>query len=665
MSDSDFPRSTPLHVESLHVESPQGESPQGESPQGESLQGESLQGESRHAVALRMAMLPVEALLVEAGFFSVLDVRFASSVLALADEAGEALWLALSLASRQTREGHVCATLGRFAGQHCLGADGKPVEGFCFPELEPWLEALDQSRLVSGGEAATPLVLEPPDRLYLYRYWQHETRLAEWVQKRRGPVEPRPELAAIRPSLERLFPTRSDELDGQRLAACVALSERLCIITGGPGTGKTTTVVRILALLAEEALSRGERPPRTVLLAPTGKAASRLAESIKASKRALSFAEPVQSAIAEEASTIHRALGRTAFAGTRFYHDSERPLLADIVLVDESSMVDVALMRRLFEAVPKRARLILLGDRHQLSSVEAGAVLGDLCASASAAGYSRALLERLGELPGPGAPSPGVERAVGLADAIVELKKSYRFDEHSGIGRLATAIREGDVKRTFEALDGADDVRWVEPTTGRSPLDQAGSQIADLAAQYLKQKDPLSALAALDGFRVLCAHRRGSAGVQAVNEWLEQRLSQRRLLKLDAKWYHGRPIIITENDYQLALYNGDVGLVWKDSKATRVFFLGEKGELRAFSPARLPPHETVFAMSIHKSQGSEFDEVAVVLPEQSSPLLTRELFYTAVTRAKKRALVVASAASLEIAVSRPVERASGLAERLA
>jgi exodeoxyribonuclease V alpha subunit len=537
------------------------------------------------------------------------------------------------------------------------------------------------------------------DRLYLFRYHRYERLLAARIAERAGALE-QVIPAELHREIELLFPdARPGDL--QRRAALVAAERRFVVVSGGPGTGKTHTVVRMLVLLQRLALSCGNQPLEMLLVAPTGKAAQRLSQSI--GDQLATVAPELEAVVPREASTIQRALGFQPRNPTRYRHHADNPLPADVVVVDEASMVPLSLMAKLVDAVPPRARLILLGDKDQLSSVEAGAVLGDLY-GAHDGGYSApfaGLLERLGERVARSAlrPEPG------LHDCLVHLTESHRYPAGSAIAELArltnggnavglsallnsarsaeTSPRSGAAKRRraapseqlalpfaapFTAPDpgpsplGADaPVRLVEP---RSPEHLAAVLAASVRAgfsPYLAASTPEERLALLGRFRILCAHRRGAWGAEAMNRLVERQLAAAGLLDAEQPWYDGRPLIITHNDYQLDLYNGDVGVVTAESDGVpRAWFASSKGGLRSLPPARLPAHETVFAMTVHKSQGSEFDGVALVLPDRTSPVLTRELIYTAITRARKRVELYCRSDVLTAAIARRIRRASGL-----
>lgn len=596
----------------------------------------------------------------EAGYFSALDRELARSLGRLAGERDPNVLLGVALASRQIRGGHVCADLGRFAGTP-IRDDAEELGG-SWPQLEQWVAALAASPLVGDGSGPTPLVLDDKRRLYLARYHQHERALAQQIRAR---VEPRSlASAAARAALVRLFGSAGPEPDAQRLAAMVSALSGFSVVYGGPGTGKTSTVVKLLALLLEASDSRLE----PLLLAPTGKAAARLSESVERALGGLDVSAGVRAAIPTRASTIHRALGVRGDDATSVRHDRSRPLAADVVVVDESSMVDVALMRRLLDAVRPSARLILLGDAHQLASVEAGAVLLDICSGAAGRAFSSELAERVRLSFGEALPGAGAGPAAPLRDCMVELEKSHRFDPASGIGSVASAVKRGDAERAVSLLSSAG------PEVGL--VDLAGAALeAELARAIVRGFGPLfgaqsaaAALAELERFRLLAAHRRGRTGVEGLNRLAERVLAEAGILRVpsaEARFYPGRPIMVVENDYQLELFNGDVGVLWPGpGGALAAHFADRDAGTRHLPPSRLPPHETVFATSIHKSQGSELDEVAIVLPDRDSPLLTRELFYTALTRARRRAVVYGRGADVVRAVERRVRRDSGLAELL-
>jgi exodeoxyribonuclease V alpha subunit len=526
---------------------------------------------------------------MDSDIFEPADVHVAQRLTALREETDERVALAVKFVVRALRGGSVCVDL-------------------------------KSAELVDLAEAvkASPLLNDPPilrlneDLLYLDRYWLEEQQVCDDIL---AMVKPRP--AEASPAMDRLFPKGFEE---QRAAAEVALSQGLTVLTGGPGTGKTTTVARLLALLASG------RRVRIALAAPTGKAAARLQEAVQLEVANLEPAD--QEALSGlHATTLHRLLGSRPDTSARFKHHRGNRLPHDVIVVDETSMVSLTMMARLLEAVRPDTRLILVGDSDQLASVEAGAVLADL--------------------------------VDGLAEKkVAALKTSHRFGR--SIGELAAAIRVGDADRAIAVLRSGDEhIEWIDAEDPRDKLRNVLVRHAVALRTAAILGDERAALKILDEHRLLCAHRRGPFGVAYWNRQVERWLTEETGEPTWSTWYAGRPVLVTANDYGLGLYNGDTGVTVIRDGALRAVI----GEV-TFATSRLADVETVHAMTIHKSQGSQADEVTVLLPQEDSRLLTRELFYTAVTRAKERVRVVGSEAALRTAIERRAVRASGLARRL-
>ena len=596
------------------------------------------------------------------GAISHLDRVFARLMARLAGSGDGALELAAALVSRASAEGNICLDLAGLAGGPAADA---PCAPRC-PALEPWVAALSRSAVVGAPGDWRPLILHGT-RLYLHRHWEAEQGLARFLLERsQGPV-PAVDAGRLRDGILRLFPGRDGETDWQRVAAAVAVLQPFCVITGGPGTGKTTTAAAVLALLLEQAK---DRPLRIALAAPTGKAAARLQEAIRESAGRLCCAPGIRERLAGvEASTLHRLLGRRPGLSP-FGRDEEEPLPFDAVLVDEASMVPLHLLYALTAALSGDARLILLGDRDQLASVEAGAVLGDICGPERRRLYSAAAAGRIAEASGETVPlRPRGEGRSPVGDGIVELTRNWRFGAASGIGELSRAVREG---RPDEALSilragGRGDLGF-RPVPGARDLAAtlAGPVLAGYG-DYLAGGSPEAIFERFNRFRILCALREGPFSVEALNGAVAAILARAGRLRPGRPWYEGRPVMVTRNDYGLRLFNGDVGIALADPEADgalRVFFPSPDGSMRKFEPYRLPEHETVFAMTVHKSQGTEFDHVLLVLPEGDARVLTRELLYTGLTRARKRVDLWAGEAALAAALSRRIERASGLRDAL-
>lgn len=550
----------------------------------------------------------------DAGVLDPVDVHLAEALCRLTGEQRDSVVLAAALAARAPRFGHVAVDLG----------DGNLGGG------NTVLDEVAGSPLVVGPDA--PLVLEG-SRLYLERYHRYERSVADRLLQLAAAPAPAlaDELRALADDLAATLLT-GEGSDQQRAAVASTLTRRLTVLVGGPGTGKTTTVAAALA-----ALLAAEPATRIALAAPTGKAAARLGEALGEAAARLP-SELAGRLRVTGASTVHRLLGmRPGASATSIRYHQRNPLPHDVVIVDETSMVSISLMARLLDALSPSARLVLVGDADQLVSVEAGSVLGDIAAA---------------------------------LHHVVRLSTSRRFPAGSSIDRVATAVRAGDADAALDALRAGhptnDRLHWV-PEPGDAP--GALDHVLTLASDPLEQMVDAAtagrldeALGALGHFRLLCAHRHGRFGVAHWNRLLEQRLtaSGRRT----SGWYPGRPVMITANDPVHELYNGDLGVVIvQPDGALRVAFPTAAGP-RLLPPARLQTGDTVHAMTIHKSQGSEFDRVVVVLPPADSPLASRELLYTAITRARHHVTIVGDEAAVRAAVERRVERVGGLRQAL-
>jgi exodeoxyribonuclease V alpha subunit len=609
-----------------------------------------------------------------------------------------AAWAAASAAqalSLATGLGHVCVWLADLpaltaAFTTAPAADPPPPA----PDDAPaWRQQLLAS-LVVGTPAAPdnqPLVLDDDGRLYLHRHFDLECRLARRLLQSAEPLPADAAAdAATAAQLARLF--RPDGLaataepDWQMLAAALALRGRLTVVSGGPGTGKTTTVVNLLACLLARAPDA-----RVVLAAPTGKAAARLAEALR--ERAAHLPADLQARLPSSATTVHRLLGvrpgRGGVAGAgeqAFEHDASHPLALDLLVLDEASMLDLALATRLLEAVPPQARIVLLGDKDQLAAVESGAVFAELSADPTLSPAATAHLAQLCGLPPGQIQPPDRVRAVdppgALPDSVVWFQRNFRFGRDSAIGRLAADTLAGQPAAVLATLrSGGDALQWLDDS-GAQPAAATLAAIVDHYAGYaqacraaLASSNPTEGAAALHAafnrFRVLCALRDGPRGVQAINDSTSRRL--RRVVTGEAgdarnPWFAGRPVMVLRNDPALQLFNGDVGITLPGADgALRVLFppTGDAGgHWRALPPARLPAHETAWAMTVHKAQGSEFDAVLLLLPAQRSRVLSRELLYTGITRARRLVQVAAGAEVLAAAVQASSQRHAGLQARL-
>lgn len=609
-----------------------------------------------------------------AGVLAAVDLHVALRLAKLGDDRDDLVALAAALAVRAPRYGHVHVDLA--AVRHTAAADADEIDFDALPWPDPgaWVEAVSRSPLVALGAGSPdqrPLRLVG-STLYLDRYWRDEGVVAADLRARAAGAGAGADVdrAVLADGLGRLFP--EPDAAEARWAAAAAVLGHLSVIAGGPGTGKTTTVARVLALLYEQADAAGRPRPVVALAAPTGKAAARLQEAVhdQAGRLAVSGAVREQ-LLAVGASTIHRLLARRPDSSSRFRHHRHNRLAHDVVVIDETSMVPLALMARLAEAVRPDARLVLVGDPEQLASVEAGAVMGDIVGPALGGLQMRpAAAAALTGVTGDSLPVSESPPEVAIGDGVVVLRSSHRFG--GALAALATAIRDGDADRTVAALSsGQPGLQWlaVDAATAEPPalvplrraVVESGARLFEAA----RAGDGEGALAALARFRLLCSHRGGPAGVSTwvprAEGWLAEEMED---LVPDGAWYVGRPVLVTANDYGLRLFNGDTGVaVARPDGGIGVAF-AVAGSVTLVSPARLDSVDTVYAMTVHKAQGSELEEVAILLPSPGSRVLTRELLYTAVTRARRNVLLVGTEESVRAAVGRPITRASALIPRL-
>jgi exodeoxyribonuclease V alpha subunit len=594
----------------------------------------------------------------EAGVLNPADVHTAESVCRIGHESDDKIRLALALAVRALRSGSVCIDLHNVRStafdETALDKTGAAIDlgALPWPDPEEWIAAIQASPLVAVGAdqpSGRPLRLTG-GLLYLERYWRQEEQVRIQLQRRFAAPGLEIDQARLAAALHRLFDREGlapGEVNRQQLAAAVSALSSVTVLAGGPGTGKTTTVARLLALL------RDQPGPalRVALAAPTGKAAARLEEAVRA---AAAHLEPEDRERLGDltASTLHRLLGWMPSNRSRFRHDATNHLPHDVVIIDEVSMVSLTMMARLLEAVRPTARLILVGDPDQLSSVEAGAVLADIARAPGTPDVDLGLrLRELGLITeGEAAPVHGV----------VQLTHTWRFG--GAIDALARAIRAADADTVINVLrSGASDVQFNEVDLESAPTEASARAAAGMAAQVreagiamlqaARSGDEAGALAALDRHRLLCAHERWLA--EAIPGYAE-----------DGEWYVGRPLLVTANDYEMSLYNGDTGVIVQTHDGARAAF-ARGAAAKLYPPVRLDAIQTVHAMTVHRAQGSQFDAVSFVVPPPDSPLLTRELLYTAVTRARRQVFLIGSEEAIRRAVLRPANRASGLRGRLA
>ncbi len=609
----------------------------------------------------------------EADYFSELDLHFGRFMAELSgSDEDSVVALSAVLVSSCRRKGDVCLDIARLAGSTLApGLHGE--DAIICPEPAAWRTKLLAAKVVGSPGENYPMILDEKNRLYLHRYWSYEKNLSESIKARTmGTCVQEVDQALLKNHLKKIFPQATDDgIDWQMVAAAVAMLKRFCVISGGPGTGKTYAAAKILALIMGQS---HHQEWRVFLCAPTGKAAVRLAESIADAKINLACDPKTVQAIPEEGQTIHRML--RPVKGTPYFHyNAENKLPADIIVVDEASMVDLPLMSKLIQAIPDDARLILMGDRDQLASVEAGSVLGDICGKKQQNGFSAPFGGEIRNLTDSGIDT--IREAhpykTGIQDSIVFFTRRYRFQTGGGIHALSQVVNSGDSEATIKLLKEKKhaEIEWIIPAGMDAYRRWVRQKIVSKYKDLFFTDDPMKMLACMDRFRILCAVNQGPFGVHALNQSAESALQDKGFIRrqhpLQNVWYNGKPIMIAENEYDLGLYNGDVGVTTEEKSGDHqyaVYFRGGADTFQRYRTSRLPAYHEVYAMTVHKSQGSEFDEVLLVLPDRDNPLITRELLYTGITRARQKLSILAPESVIESAVSRRIERTSGLRDAL-
>jgi len=600
-------------------------------------------------------------ILIRKGIFSHLDVHFAEFMQKLDGRNDTGIFLAAASVSSSNRQGHICLDVEGIADQPLLSE-----YDLYYPRKETWIEKLRTSPAVGMACDFKPLILDGSSKLYLHRYFEYQKDLVQFIKNR---VSDRidPEISGLQESLNRLFGKEAGRKkpDWQKIAAIVAATRKFCVISGGPGTGKTTTVVKLMALLLE---TNHSKPLNIALAVPTGKAAAKLQDSIRKALEELNCSDDIKALMPKEASTIHRLLG-TIPGSPYFRYNEQNRLDVDIVIVDESSMVDLALLAKLVQSMPDDAKLILVGDKDQLASVEAGSVFADICDAAVMNVFSKNFYRVIDRVSSEKIIRSDTETSGNrIKNCMIQLLTNYRFGDESGIGKVSSAVNEGNGPLALMHLKDQkySDIRIEKVQARRGLKDQIKKTVIPGFRDYLIAGSPQDKIEAFGKFRILCALKEGPFGVFAVNRMIEEILTENKLIRSENIWYEGRPVMIVENDYSLRLFNGDVGISMLDpiDQEIRVFFPDNRNGLRKFHPMRIGTHETVFAMTVHKSQGSEFENVILLLPDRESPVLTRELIYTGITRSQKQVLIWGDEQIFENAVSKRVTRISGLKDAL-
>jgi exodeoxyribonuclease V alpha subunit len=564
---------------------------------------------------------------------------------------GEVLWAASACIHAQ-RNGHICLDFNKWDDKWLFGDKKSNIKITDSLKTE-WLSGLKESPIVSNGNELQPLVLES-ERLYLHRFWSFEEELCHWLNQKSSPTHDVSDQA--KKIMQSLLAPSGDlfETNWQHVAVQLSFLKDLVIISGGPGTGKTFTVLNIIAAHVLAHSTEGEEY-RIALAAPTGKAARRLDESIEAGKANLPEHIQAEFNLTGSAQTVHKLLG-SDFRGSSFSFNEENLLPYDLVVIDEASMLDIHMWVHLIRAIGANTKLVILGDKDQLASVEAGSILGDICRGDNL--FSRTIADSLSRIQNVSVPIADDKPT--LNDCILFLKKSYRFGEHSGIQKFAAAVNDSNPDLAIEILQDSSykDLGWMKPSS-----ENMESVIKEYAVNHHAEFSVIreeKRLPASNQKRILCALRRGPFGVEQINSTAEKLIKRNLGLLAGKIWFEGRIVMATRNDSIIRVKNGDIGL-YSDSKES-IQFEGKEGQM--ISANRLKDYEPAFAITIHKSQGSEFNDVAIILSNQVNSVLSKEILYTAVTRARENTLIIVSEEVLRKTIERSVSRTSGLRHKI-
>ncbi len=589
-----------------------------------------------------------------------MNIRFAEFISRQSKNTDETFFLLMVLISNWTEKGHICLDLSLLSDENLYNLFD--IDKIKLPPLKKIKDILNNSSCIGMPGETTPLILDN-NSLYFHRFFIKEKKLINKIMTRINnnlelPEKIEKEILNI---LSNLFP-KSEEINWQAAAALTSVLKRFLVISGGPGTGKTTTVIKILILLIElnkKDLLNGPnsmKPLNIFLCAPTGKAAARLIESIETSKKELQYSNDILSMLPKEGYTIHRIIKKLALKNS---------LLPDVIIIDEASMVDLSILSELLSSIPDLTRVIFLGDKDQLASVEAGAVLGDICAGVSKYKHSAAFSNTISKYFKINTETKNNDPPA-IMDSIILLKKNYRFT--GSIYALSQAVNSGNHKFALNILRNSDtQISWIDPEKNNQYRNILKEEFIEFFIQYISAENAEEAFHIFNSFRVLCALRKGPFGVVTINAWIEQILEEQGMINPYKRFYNNRPILIIQNDYNTGLFNGDIGLIRKDNKSGNnlyAFFKDADGNFRKISPYTLPEHETVFSMTVHKSQGSEFDKVILILPDKPGSIITRELIYTGITRTKSNIQIISKESVFKHGISNYIKRTSGIYKAL-
>ncbi len=601
--------------------------------------------------------------------YEPIDLWFGQKITELDAREETVILITAAFISRLSRQGDVCLNLNAYTGKTDIlyKEDDACASSFVFPEIKKWLQILNTRPCVGEPEEYKPLILNK-NRVYMYKFWVWEKKIAKYIKSKSGEPFEQCDINAAKQIFNRIFDIDNPKTYPIILAGVSALLKKLTVIIGGPGTGKTTAAANILAMLINiETAKNSDKNMKIAFAAPTGKAAARLKEAMAKVKTDINYDKKILSLIPETSYTIHRLLKPT-FDFSAYRHNKTNPLDFDIIVIDEASMIDIKLMTALIEAIDKDTKVIILGDKNQLASVEPGAVLADICGDNKAESFSKNFISLVQQITGINQNSlKNLQIKDNSFDNIIEFKTDFRFDKESGIKKLSDLINDQKAKEAFDYLKKGSkkDIKFI---TVKKPADlhyELQKAVLTYYKDYLTSENLEDCIRLFNQFKILCAVKKGYYGINTLNMAIEKMLEAKKLISLKTKWYHKKPLLITKNDYQTNLFNGDTAIVFNtDQNIPYAVLSDSNGKIRQIACSMLAHYQTAYAITVHKSQGSEFDNVILVLPDAKYPVLTKELIYTAVTRAKKKVTILGTEEIFLYCVQRKAERASGLKEEL-
>ena len=614
-------------------------------------------------------MLSFKKLIETYPHYEPIDLWFGQKITETDARKEPVILITAALISRLSRQGDACLNLKAYADKSdaLYGEKNNDARPFLFPKIEKWLQILNTSPCVGKPKEYKPLILDK-NKLYMYKFWLYQKKIAKYLKSaNKHPNEPY-NINAAKQTFARIFNIKEKKSYPIILAAASALLKKITVITGGPGTGKTAAVADILAALINiETIQNPNKEITIALAAPTGKAAARLKESMAKIKTDKKYDKKILSVIPETSYTIHRLLKPNSDFSA-YMRNKTNPLNFDIIVIDEASMIDIKLMTALIEAIDKNTKVIMLGDKNQLASVEPGAVLADICGDNKAKNFSKNFISHVKQITDVHpADLKHLQIQKNAFDNIIEFKTDFRFNKKSGIKKLSDLVNAQKAQEALNYLkkESKKDIKFIAVKKTADLHSQVQKAVLTRYKNYLKSEQPENCIKLFNQFKILCAVKKGAYGTESINTATEKILREKKLISLKTEWYHKRPLLITKNDYQTNLFNGDAAIVFNtDGNIPYAVLSDNNGKIKKIACSNLAYYQTAYAVTVHKSQGSEFDNVMLILPNAKSPVLTKELIYTAITRAKKSVTILGTEEIFIYSVQKKTKRASGLKKEL-